>query len=190
MSLYAKLKAIGAASVLALSGTFIYQHEGLPREVDGKYPTYRDSGGVITSCFGHTGPELKMGQSFTFDECLSQFYKDLRTKEKQLDRLVTVPYQSPYQKAAYLSFIYNVGAGNFESSTLRKLLNDGKHVQACEQLVRWVYVQKKDCRILNHNCYGIVIRRSKEFDWCMGNAYHPLFEADYYKDFEINRGNG
>jgi len=55
MSVKNKLLALGLSSALATSGMFIAKHEGL---VLGTYP---DPVGIVTSCYGHTGPELKLG---------------------------------------------------------------------------------------------------------------------------------
>lgn len=83
-----------------------------------------------------------------------------------------VDYSSPYQRAALISFVYNVGAGNVQSSTLLKKLNSGDHLGACQQLTRWVYAQKIKLQ-------GLVKRRTEELDWCMGNV-----SDDVKVDFE------
>lgn len=55
-----------------------------------------------------------------------------------IDRLVTVPLNIN-QSAALIDFVYNVGAGNFESSTLLRELNLGRYDQVGPQLKRWVF---------------------------------------------------
>lgn len=56
--------------------------------------------------------------------------------QKSLDSSVRV-ILGQNQEDALLSFIYNVGAKNFETSTLLRLLNEGKYAQAADQLLRW-----------------------------------------------------
>jgi lysozyme len=41
------------------------------------------------------------------------------------------------QYDALVSFVYNVGVGAFERSTLLRLINQGKYAAASEQFLRW-----------------------------------------------------
>ena len=153
MNVKNKLLALGLSSALATTGLFVAKHEGLV------LGTYVDPVGILTSCFGHTGPELKLGQKFSEDECLEQLAKDLSKHDKEMMKYVRVPL-SDEEHAAYLSFVYNVGVGNFKSSTLLKLLNKGQRVEACEQLTRWVFAKGKKLR-------GLVNRREDEKALCL-----------------------
>lgn len=153
MNIKNKLLVYGLSSALATSGVFIAKHEGL---VLGTYP---DPVGIITSCYGHTAPELKLGQKFSEDECLEQLAKDLSKHNKEMTKYIKVPL-TPEEHAAYLSFTYNVGVGNFKSSTLLKLLNKDQRVEACGQLTRWVFAKGKRLR-------GLVNRREEERKLCL-----------------------
>lgn len=153
MNIKNKLLVYGLSSALATSGMFIAKHEGLV------LGTYLDPVGIITSCYGHTGPELKLGQKFSEDDCLEQLAKDLSKHNNEMSRYIKVPL-SAEEHAAYLSFTYNVGVGNFKSSTLLKLLNKGRRVEACEQLTRWVFAKGKKLR-------GLVNRREDEKALCL-----------------------
>jgi lysozyme len=62
--------------------------------------------------------------------------EDLRLFERVVSRLVVVPL-SDNQFSALVCFVFNVGTGNFESSTLLKLLNRGWYEQVPAQLMRW-----------------------------------------------------
>lgn len=153
MNIKNKLLVYGLSSALATSGVFIAKHEGLV------LGTYLDPVGILTSCYGHTGPELKLGQKFSEDQCLEQLSKDLSKHNNEMSRHIKVPL-SAEEHAAYLSFTYNVGVGNFKSSTLLKLLNKGQRVEACEQLTRWVFAKGKKLR-------GLVNRREDEKTLCL-----------------------
>ena len=153
MNIKNKLLVYGLSSALATSGMFIAKHEGL---VLGTYP---DPVGIITSCYGHTGPELKLGQKYSEDECLEQLAKDLSKHNAEMGKHIKVPLSSE-EHAAYLSFTYNVGVGNFKSSTLLKLLNKDQRAEACEQLTRWVFAKGKKIR-------GLVNRREDEKALCL-----------------------
>lgn len=154
-NLYRKLLGVGLGTALALSGSFlIAPSEGLVTK------TYLDPVNILTSCRGHTGPELKLGQTFTVDQCDKVFADDLIKHDKQLMSVVKVPFKSDYQHAAMLSFVYNVGIGNFSSSTMLKRLNAGNYGGACLELTKWIYAKGKK---LN----GLVTRRTKEYLYCM-----------------------
>ena len=56
---------------------------------------------------------------------------------------------------ALVSFVFNVGAGAFEGSTLLRLLNEGRYRDVPKQLDRWV---KADGRTLE----GLVRRRKQK----------------------------
>lgn len=61
---------------------------------------------------------------------------ELSEKGKSILKLVKVELNDN-QYAALCSFVYNVGVGNFTSSTLLKLLNKGDYQGAADQLPRW-----------------------------------------------------
>lgn len=152
-----KLLAYGFTAAVALSGGYlIAPNEGKVNS------TYIDPVGIATSCYGHTGPEVKLGQKFTDEQCLDQLAKDLSAHDKQMMNLVRVPL-TDYQHAAFLSFTYNAGVGNFKSSTMLRKLNSKDYEGACEELSKWVYAKKQK---LN----GLVTRRQQEKAVCMGEV--------------------
>lgn len=124
--------------------------------------TYLDPVGIVTSCYGHTGPELKLGMHFTDQQCMDQLGKDIKTAQNGVRNLVKVPL-TQYQEAALISFTYNAGVGNLRSSTMLRKFNSKDYVRACEELTRWVYAQRKK---LN----GLVNRRNNEMQMCLGKV--------------------
>ncbi|WP_105215799.1 lysozyme [Pseudoalteromonas sp. T1lg22] len=147
-----KLLAAGMTGVLALAGVMVAEFEGEVRT------GYVDPVGVVTTCFGHT-QTAELGKTYTESECLNLFAVDLAVHNEQLLGAVRVPL-SISEHAAYLSFHYNVGAGQFRNSTLLKYLNAGQRVHACDELSRWVYA---DSRKLG----GLVKRRELERQLCL-----------------------
>ena len=157
-NLYKKLLGVGLGSALAISGAFIVApFEGKENKA------YIDPVGIVTVCYGNTGKEAILGKSYTDDQCLDQMAEDLKQHDKQLMSIVKVPFKSDYQHAAMLSFVYNAGIGNFSSSTMLKKLNAKDYDGACQELTKWVYAKKKMLR-------GLVIRRSVEYLYCMGEV--------------------
>ena len=73
---------------------------------------------------------------------------------KTVNRLVKVDLQQ-HQFDALVSFVFNVGSSNFETSTLLKYLNDGELHTVPHQLARW---NKSDGKVVA----GLVNRRAYE----------------------------
>lgn len=139
--------AIAAAVVLHFEGTV--------------YKTYRDPINVLTSCTGHTGPELKMGQTFTPEQCAQQLDEDLSTHADALE-CIDVPLTTG-QKAAFVSFAFNIGEKKFCQSTLVKKANRGDMVGACAELSRWTQAGGRELP-------GLVARRAVERGLCEGKT--------------------
>jgi lysozyme len=143
------------AGALALAVPLIAHFEGTV------YRTYRDPIGILTSCTGHTGPELMMGQTWTQEQCDQQLYGDLMKHAPALD-CVHRPLTDG-QKAAFLSFAFNVGNGNFCKSTLVRKANAGDMPGACAELSRWTLAGGKELP-------GLVRRRAAERAMCEGKT--------------------
>jgi lysozyme len=166
--IYKQLLAMGLSGSLALGGAYLTApSEGVV------LGTYRDPVGIVTSCYGHTGPELRVGMKFTEEQCVEQLGKDLIKHDKQLQRVVKVDYLSPYMHAALVDFTFNVGIGNVSSSTLLRKLNNKEYEASCEQLTRWIYARQNGVMIV---LKGLVIRRTNEYQWCMGNPPKEIKE--------------
>lgn len=148
-----KTAAVLGASVLAIAAPLVMYFEGRVNR------TYADPVGVLTSCYGHTGPELKLGQMFTDEQCLAQLEADLAKHAVALD-CVRYPLTDG-QKAAFLSFAFNVGNGAFCGSTLVKKANAGDMPGACSELSRWTFAGGKQLP-------GLVKRRAAERQLCEG----------------------
>jgi lysozyme len=100
--------------------------------------TYRCSAGKCTIGYGHTGDDVRMGMTISqarADELLQQ---DLAAAEETVSDLVKVRL-SGNQHAALVSLVFNIGAGNFKSSTLLKMLNGMAYADAGDQFTRWVH---------------------------------------------------
>lgn len=154
MTIQSKLLSRGIAGAVALSAAvLIVPFEGKRNEV------YLDPARILTSCYGHTGKELKPGMVFTDDQCLDQLAADLKLHNRFMLAAVKVPL-SVGEHAAYLSFVYNAGAGRWQQSTMLTLLNQGRRKEACHQLMRWVYIN-------GQRSAGLTNRRRAEAQLCM-----------------------
>lgn len=127
---------------------FIKAREGL------RLKSYQDSGGVWTIGYGHTGTGAEPGREITADEADSLFDADLEIFRAAVDKSVTVPL-SENQRAALVSFCFNVGAPRFETSTLLKKLNAGDYAGAAAEFPKWNKVRGNVDR-------GLINRRKAE----------------------------
>jgi lysozyme len=152
------LAGLGLSVAACISGAFLVA----PSE--GDHPkTYLDPVNIVTDCYGHTGGDVKLGHNNTDQECLNKLAVDLVASETSVDNVIKVPL-TPYQKAALISFTYNVGENNLAKSTLAKDFNNKQYVKGCTDLLSWVYAKKQKLP-------GLVARRKLEYDMCMGELH-------------------
>lgn len=110
---------------------FIKSHEGC------RLTAYQDGAGIWTIGYGHTG-NVHEGDVITQDQANALLLEDLAPAEHCIDDQVKVTLtQNQYD--ALCSFTFNVGVGNFASSTLLRLLNQSDCQGAAGQFGRWVH---------------------------------------------------
>lgn len=97
---------------------------------------YKCPSGRLTIGYGHTA-FVKADDKITIGEAELFLDNDVLACENALNRLCKVPLnQNQYD--ACIDFIFNLGAGNFQKSTLLKLLNEKKYTEAATQFERWI----------------------------------------------------
>lgn len=97
---------------------------------------YSDQGGVPTIGWGHTGREVELGLVWSVDQCDAAFEHDVGGAEAAVNGQVTQPLNQN-QFDACVAFCFNVGVGNWQSSTLLALLNHGQYALAARQFPVW-----------------------------------------------------
>ncbi|WP_273465684.1 lysozyme [Pseudomonas sp.] len=85
---------------------------------------YQDSVGVWTIGYGTTRG-VKPGMTITKEQAERMLLNDVQRFEPEVQRLVTAPLNQN-QWDALMSFTYNLGAANLESSTLRARRGSGR----------------------------------------------------------------
>jgi lysozyme len=109
----------------------------LIRNAEGRrFNAYTDSAGVWTIGYGHTG-NVKSGDAITDSQAEAFLTSDLDKAEGDVLSLVTVAL-TENQKAALTSFVFNLGKGSLQGSTLLSLLNKGDYAGAAGEFGRWV----------------------------------------------------
>lgn len=132
---------------------FIQNFEGC------RLKAYLCPSGKATIGYGHTSG-VKLGQVITQAEADMLFNQDIALFENAVNSLVKVDL-SQNQFNALVSFVYNCGIGNFRSSTLLKLLNQGDYKGASKQFLRWNKITKNGKLV---PCEGLTNRRNAEME--------------------------
>jgi len=113
---------------------------------------YKCPAGIWTIGYGHT-KNVTEGDVITFGDAYSFLLDDLYNINKQIAFLKGLRLT---QHSALLSFIFNVGIGNWNKSTLKKLIiANPNDPQIKHEFEKWVWAKGKK---LN----GLVIRRNHE----------------------------
>ncbi len=137
----------------------------LVKSFEGKhYEGYLCPAGKWTIGYGHTGETLGQpspkGMRISDADIDNLLKKDMTSFEKTVLRSVTVPLKQ-HQFDALVSLAFNIGAGNFATSTLLKKLNAKDYGGAAEQFLVWNKItnpQTKKKEVSN----GLVRRRQAE----------------------------
>ena len=110
----------------------------LIKEFDGlRLKAYQCPGGVWTIGYGHTAG-VKPGMVITEAQAEEYLKADLIAFERYLNGLGLALNQNQFD--ALISFIYNVGTGNFSRSTLlRKVRANPQDNSIMDEFLRWVY---------------------------------------------------
>lgn len=125
---------------------------------------YKCPAGVWTIGVGHTGTvdgiPISRGMMISEAEAMALLREDIKRFERYLNRQSFVGRLTQGMFDALVSFIFNVGTGAFDSSTMRKKLCTGAtREDVAKEFRKWVYgtVNGKKERLP-----GLVKRRERE----------------------------
>jgi lysozyme len=119
---------------------------------------YLCSAGVPTIGYGST-KGVTLGMTITKQEAEDLLRRDLHLAERSVLRLVTVPLNDN-QFDALVSFVFNVGGGALQRSTLRQKLNRREYWNVPSELLKW-------CRAGGKRSAGLLRRRQAEAELFM-----------------------
>ncbi len=114
---------------------------------------YKCPAGVWTIGYGST-KNVKEGMVITEQEAFARLMNDMQEAGATVEKFVTVPLNDN-QFAALVSFVFNVGSGNFRGSTMLRMINSKQYLVAAEQFNRW---NKAGNQVLS----GLTRRRAAE----------------------------
>ena len=120
---------------------------------------YQCPAGIWTIGYGATkdregNPVTINHPDITDKQATELLKKDIIEAEKAVKDLTSTPL-CQFQFDALVSFCYNLGYGSYESSTLRKVVNNRDFDKASDEFARWIYASGKP---LN----GLIKRRAVE----------------------------
>jgi len=142
---------------------------------------YRDPGGILTACRGHTGPDVQANVFYPLDQCDRWMTSDMRAAVKTVDRCV--PGLPPEVLAAFGDAVFNMGptiACDTKASTAARYLREYSTgavyrtdsgvpllQAACNQLPRWDKARVAGVLV---PLPGLTKRRAAERDLCLKGA--------------------
>ncbi|MBR1776170.1 lysozyme [bacterium] len=96
---------------------------------------YKCPAGVPTIGYGHT-KGVKMGQKISKKQALNYLKSDVQSAVDIVRKLVKVPL-TQNQFSALVSFVFNVGEGNFSKSTMLTYINKRQYAKAANEFAKW-----------------------------------------------------
>jgi lysozyme len=105
------------------------QFEGL------RLQAYQDVAGVWTNGYGNTHG-VTPGSTITLEQAQQDLATNIQGSVYVVNKVVSVPLNQN-QFDALVDFVFNLGSGNFQSSTLLRLLNSGDYAGAAGQFPLW-----------------------------------------------------
>lgn len=108
------------------------------KEFEGFLPSYSSKlDGHATIGYGHVG-KVNYGQPISREQAEVLLLHDIINIEKQIDALKLCLSIERYE--AVVDFVYNLGIGNFKSSTLYKYMKKNPDdIRIKNEIQRWVY---------------------------------------------------
>lgn len=150
-------KVAGGAAVIAIAAVLVSKWEGVRYQA---YPDPATHGAPWTACYGHTGPEVRPGTSFTKAQCDAFLRQDLAQSQRILRRCVGRPMPQSVE-SAYISLVFNVGPAPVcePGRTPHAALQAGEWARACKALDLYRQAAGRVMR-------GLVLRRADERKVC------------------------
>lgn len=108
----------------------------LAQEFEGcRLVAYQDGGGKWTLGYGHTAG-VTPNQTCTEEQAEAWLQDDVNEAGKDVSRYIDV-LLTQNEFDALTDFVFNLGPGSLEHSTLRKYLNNGQTILAAAEFPKW-----------------------------------------------------
>lgn len=148
--------ALGSTAMAMTSITMTTKWEGV------RTNAYRDIIGVPTICVGRT-LNVKMGDTATMAQCQEWLVEDLVRHWSGIEQCApSIKSAPPGYRVAMLDLAFNVGVGAWCRSSLRRLTESRRYLDACKRTLQFVYAEGKIVQ-------GLVNRRNDLYPLCVGS---------------------
>lgn len=126
----------------------IKRHEGC------RLTAYKCPAGILTIGYGHTGADVTAGMGINTQQADELLRKDLSSAERAVTTEGLRINQNQFD--ALVSFVYNIGAGAFRSSTLLKMIRiNPLSLNIRTEFAKW-------CKAKGTTLPGLALRRKQE----------------------------
>jgi GH24 family phage-related lysozyme (muramidase) len=154
--------AVRLFKVLAMAVAIAAPAEGL------RQAAYRDSGGIITTCYGSTS-NVREDVVYSIEECHNRLSQDMLKAIHIVEKCV--PGLPDHMLAAWADAVFNIGERivcDTNTSTAARLLKANKLTEACNELPKWNKARVGGFLV---ELPGLTKRRERERDLCLsGNT--------------------
>lgn len=162
-----KLWVVGLAASAAFFTSLIYR-EGFTSNpvipVKGDKPTI----GIGSTKYENGTPVKMTDKPISKDRAIQIAKTHISKDEGYFRKSLPGVKLSQVEYDLYLDFMYQFGQSAWSGSSMRRLILQGKPRQACDALLKWKYVAKRDCSIRSNGCYGVWIRQGDRYQKCVG----------------------
>lgn len=102
-----------------------------------RHVVYLDFADKPTVGYGHFDPKLLLGQLYSQEQIEHLFENDLIPIEQAVDRLTAPVILTQGQFDALVSLVFNIGITAFTSSSLRKVIQQGRFEEVPTKIKAW-----------------------------------------------------
>lgn len=120
----------------------------------------------------NAGQAVKNGDVFTKEKANAELLAYLNEMQPEIIKSLKKDngeYVELYQEEfdIIVDFVYNMGVGNWNKSSMRKYYLQGDYINACNAYALYKYANGKDCSIRANGCYGVYSRSIERRDNCL-----------------------
>jgi lysozyme len=123
--------------------------------------TYKDTAGVLTIGYGHTGPDVKADSVWTREFADAVFNTEVARFAAAVDKMVSGVKLNQNQFDALVIFAYNIGLAGFGGSGTLASIRAGDFVSATRWWAKWNHIRVNGQLVVDH---GLDTRRRSEIE--------------------------
>lgn len=158
---------VAALSLSAAAIVGLVVHEGYTERA--VIPTQGD---VPTLGFGSTvhedGRRVRMGERTDPVNALKKAHAHITRDEQRFRDSLAGAHLTQGEYDVYMDWVYQYGTGAWDKSSMRRELLAGRHLAACDALLRYRFAAGYDCSTPgNRRCMGVWTRQQARHQACL-----------------------